>query len=38
MTGAERLAARIKKRFGGRQSVYISGNLRKGKSVDRAKS
>ncbi|MDA7901091.1 LacI family transcriptional regulator [Akkermansiaceae bacterium] len=33
MTGAERLAARLRKRFGGKQHVYISGKLRKGKTV-----
>jgi len=33
MTGAERLAARIRKRFGGEQRVYISGTLRPGKTV-----
>ena len=38
MTGAERLAARIRKRFGGEQRVYISGNLRPGKTVGKASS
>jgi DNA-binding LacI/PurR family transcriptional regulator len=33
MTGAERLDARIRKRFGGRQNVYISGKLIKGKTT-----
>lgn len=33
MTGAERLASRIRKRFGGRQQVHISGKLNKGSSV-----
>lgn len=33
MTGAERLAARIRKRFGDKQRVYISGHLRPGKTV-----
>jgi DNA-binding LacI/PurR family transcriptional regulator len=32
-TGAERLAARVHKRFGGTQHVYISGKFRKGKTV-----
>ena len=35
MTGAERLAARIRKRFGGEQRVYISGDLRPGKTVNK---
>jgi LacI family transcriptional regulator len=38
MTGAERLASRIKKRFGGRQHVYITGNLNQGNSVTAPKS
>ncbi len=38
MTGAERLAARLRKRFGGKQHVYISGKLRKGKTVAKPKS
>jgi LacI family transcriptional regulator len=33
MTGAERLASRVHKRFGGKQHVYISGKLREGKTV-----
>ena len=33
MTGADRLAARIRKRFGGEQHVYIAGHLRPGKTV-----
>lgn len=33
MTGAERLASRIRKRFGGEQHVLISGKLRPGKTV-----
>lgn len=33
MTGAERLAARLRKRFHGKQHVYISGLLRPGKTV-----
>lgn len=33
MTGAERLAVRIRKRFGGEQNVYISGRLKPGKTV-----
>lgn len=33
MTGAERLAGRIRKRFGGSQNVYISGKLVEGESV-----
>ena len=38
MTGAERLASRIHKRFGGAQHVYISGELREGKTVAAPKS
>ncbi len=37
-TGAERLEARIKKRFRGKQHVYISGNLRPGKTVGEPKA
>jgi len=33
MTGAERLAARVRKRFHGKQHIYISGPLRAGKTV-----
>ncbi|MGB6222823.1 LacI family DNA-binding transcriptional regulator [Haloferula sp.] len=33
MTGAERLAARLRKRFHGKQHIYISGKLRSGKTV-----
>ena len=33
MTGAERLATRIRKRFGEKQHIYIAGDLREGKSV-----
>ena len=33
MTGAERLAARIRKRFAGKQHVYISGTLQNGDTV-----
>ena len=33
MTGAERLATRIRKRFGGRQHVYVTGKLNQGSSV-----
>lgn len=33
MTGAERLAARLRKRFQGKQHVYISGRLREGATV-----
>ncbi len=33
MTGAERLASRIHKRFGGAQHIYISGELNKGETV-----
>ena len=33
MTGAERLASRIRKRFGETQHIYISGDLQSGKSV-----
>ncbi|MEP4076352.1 LacI family DNA-binding transcriptional regulator [Haloferula sp.] len=33
ITGAERLAARLRKRFHGKQHVYISGKLRAGKTV-----
>lgn len=33
MTGAERLAARLRKRFSGKRHVYISGKLRSGKTV-----
>jgi DNA-binding LacI/PurR family transcriptional regulator len=33
MTGAERLASRVHKRFGGKQHVYISGKLKEGKTV-----
>lgn len=33
MTGAERLASRIRQRFGGSQSVYISGKLIEGETV-----
>jgi DNA-binding LacI/PurR family transcriptional regulator len=33
ITGAERLAARLRKRFHGKQHVYISGKLREGKTV-----
>lgn len=33
MTGAERLASRIRKRFGGSQHVYISGKLQEGNTV-----
>jgi len=35
LTGAERLAKRIKKRFGGRQTISISGNLKIGNSVSK---
>lgn len=38
MTGAERLASRVHKRFGGKQHVYISGELREGKTVAVPKS
>jgi len=37
MTGAERLASRVHKRFGGKQHVYISGKLREGKTVSSPK-
>jgi DNA-binding LacI/PurR family transcriptional regulator len=33
MTGAERLASRIRQRFGGSQSIYISGTLIEGETV-----
>jgi DNA-binding LacI/PurR family transcriptional regulator len=33
ITGAERLAARLRKRVHGKQHVYISGKLRAGKTV-----
>lgn len=33
MTGAERLAARLRKRFHGKQHVYISGQVRVGQTV-----
>ncbi len=33
INGAERLAARLRKRFHGKQHVYISGRLREGKTV-----
>jgi len=33
MTGAERLSARMQKRFHGKQHVYISGKLRTGTTV-----
>ena len=33
MTGAERLAARLRKRFHGKQHVYISGKLKEGQTV-----
>ncbi len=33
MTGAERLASRMRKRFGEKQHIYISGELQPGKSV-----
>jgi DNA-binding LacI/PurR family transcriptional regulator len=33
MTGADRLASRIRKRFGGSQSIYISGTLIEGETV-----
>jgi len=33
MTGAERLASRVHKRFGGKQHIYISGKLREGETV-----
>lgn len=36
MTGAERLAARMRKRFSDRQHVSISGELRSGKTVGQA--
>jgi len=38
MTGAERLAARVHKRFGGKQHIYISGELREGKTVSKPKA
>jgi LacI family transcriptional regulator len=38
MTGAERLASRVHKRFGGKQHVYISGELREGKTVSQPAS
>jgi DNA-binding LacI/PurR family transcriptional regulator len=38
MTGAERLANRIRQRFGGSQSVYISGTLIEGETVAPPKS
>ena len=38
MTGADRLASRIRKRFGGSQSIYISGTLIEGETVARPKS
>ncbi|MGJ8697489.1 MAG: LacI family DNA-binding transcriptional regulator [Verrucomicrobiaceae bacterium] len=34
MTGAQRLASRIHRRFGGKQHTYISGKLHKGKTVN----
>lgn len=34
MTGAERLAARIRRRFHGKQHIYISGQLKEGKTVE----
>lgn len=37
-TGAERLASRLRKRFDVKQHVYISGQLREGKTVTKAKS
>lgn len=33
MSGAERLAARLRKRFAGKQRVYISGELKRGGSI-----
>jgi len=33
MNGAERLASRLRRRFGGKQHVYISGKLREGQTV-----
>ncbi len=33
ITGAERLAARLRKRFHGKQHIYISGKLRVGTTV-----
>ena len=33
MTGAERLASRIRKRFGGSQHVYITGKLQEGDTI-----
>ena len=38
MTGAERLAARLRKRFTNKHHVYISGELKEGKTVGKAKS
>ncbi len=38
MTGAERLAARVHKRFGGKQHIYISGELREGDTVSGPKA
>ena len=33
MTGAERLATRMRKRFGEKQHIYIAGELQQGKSA-----
>ncbi|MBT6399052.1 LacI family transcriptional regulator [Akkermansiaceae bacterium] len=38
MTGADRLASRIRQRFGGSQSIYISGTLIEGETVGTPKS
>ncbi len=38
MTGAERLASRIRKRFGGSQHVYITGKLQEGETVTSPRS
>ena len=38
MTGADRLASRIRQRFGGSQSIYISGRLIEGETVGTPKS
>jgi len=38
MTGAERLATRMRKRFGEKQHIYIAGELREGRSVARPKA
>ena len=38
MTGAERLAARLRKRFTNRQHVHISGELKEGKTAAKVKS